>query len=120
MHRLAFLVVLLLPLMGVSGTVVSARAAFEGPGVHPTVSRAAQVADAPENAPCALEGFIVEKLGDEVYRFRDDSGETRVEVDDKLLAGRTITPSTRVRLTGKVDRNGFMKPYVEVDLLELR
>jgi uncharacterized protein (TIGR00156 family) len=110
---------LLLLSLIVLGAVVSARAAFEGPGATPAVTRAAQVAGAPDDASCVLEGFIVEKLGSEMYRFRDDSGEVRAEIDDDLFKGTTVTPSTRVRLTGKVDRHRFKEPDVEVKSLEV-
>lgn len=42
---------------------VPVRAAgFEGPGVSPTVTRAADVLDAQDDAPCVLEGHILEKI----------------------------------------------------------
>ena len=64
--------------------VVSARAAgFEGPGVPPVVTRAANVLDARDDAPCVLEGHILERIPfrKNRYVFGDESG--RVVVGDR-------------------------------------
>lgn len=42
-----------------------------------------------------------------------------VEIDDKLFAGRTVTPQTRVRLHGEIDLKRHGDREVDVDVLEI-
>lgn len=100
---------------------VPAYAGFEGPTSTASVTKASQVAAAPDNAGCILEGNIVEKAvgSSDKYTFKDASGQVLVEIDDHVFAGRTVTPSTKVRLTGKVDTSKTKASKVDVKLLEI-
>lgn len=100
----------------------TARAAgFEGPGVSPTVMRAADVIDALDDAPCVLEGRIVEKIPfrKNRYLFEDNSGRVVVEIENEIFGHLTITPNDMVRLMGHVDWSRKRPNEVEVDALAL-
>lgn len=92
-------------------------AGFEGPGVAVTVTRAVDVLGAQDDAPCVLEGHLVEKLPRRKHRylFEDHSGQVVVEIDNKVFEQLTVTPKDKVRLQGHVDWNRKRPNEVEVD-----
>ena len=100
---------------------LSASAAFTGPGSTPEVNSAAQVAQAPDDAFCRLEGNLTEMLrgDDDKYIFQDSSGTVVVEIDEDVFFGRTVTPATRVRLAGEVDAKLFRANQVDVEWMEI-
>ncbi len=93
-------------------------AAFDGPGAAPVVKDSASAATAAKDSPDTLEGNLVRKVKDELYLFKDGSGEVLVEIDDDLMTGRNITPENKVRLHGDVDREDG-RPSIEVETLEV-
>lgn len=112
-----------------------ALAAFEGPAAAvPTkdavrsaavsaasVSTVAQALNAPDDAYCVLEGNIISHAprGHERYIFQDATGKMTVEIDDKLFAGRTVTPQDKVRLHGEIDLKKRGDRELDVDVLEV-
>ena len=96
-------------------------AGFEGPGVASTVTRAVDVLGAQDDAPCVLEGHLVEKLPRRKHRylFEDHSGQVVVEIDNKIFEQLTITPKDKVRLQGHVDWNRKRPNEVEVDSITI-
>ena len=96
-------------------------AGFEGPGVAATVTRAVDVLGAQDDAPCELEGHLVEKLPRRKHRylFEDHSGQVVVEIDNKIFEQLTITPKDKVRLQGHVDWNRKRPNEVEVDSISI-
>ncbi|MFT3958223.1 MAG: NirD/YgiW/YdeI family stress tolerance protein [Desulfovibrio sp.] len=96
-------------------------AGFEGPGVAATVTRAVDVLGAQDDAPCVLEGRLVEKLPRRKHRylFEDHSGQVVVEIDNKIFEQLTITPKDKVRLQGHVDWNRKRPNEVEVDSISV-
>ena len=96
-------------------------AGFEGPGVAATVTRAVDVLGAQDDAPCVLEGHLVEKLPRRKHRylFEDHSGQVVVEIDNKVFEQLTITPKDKVRLQGHVDWNRKRPNEVEADALAI-
>ena len=79
--------VLALLLFILCAAVPSHAAGFEGPGVSPTVTRAADVLDAQDDAPCVLEGHILEKIPfrKNRYLFGDGSGRVVVEIENDIF-----------------------------------
>lgn len=75
---------------------------FAGPGPQ-TITKAAEVQNALDDTPCTLEGNILERLSKNKYMFQDDSGKITVEISNKVFGPNTVTPQTKVRLTGEVD-----------------
>ena len=118
-----FMLALLLSL----ALAVPAFAAFDGPGAGgfrgpgpKEVTQSAQVRDALDDTPCTLEGRIFERIGGDKYTFEDASGKVIVEIDDKVFHGNTVTPETRVRLVGEVERKKHGRPNeVDVRYLEI-
>lgn len=100
---------------------VPALAAFEGPSTKVNITKAVQVMTAPDDAPCILEGHVLERVtgSDDEYIFQDDSGKVIVEIDHKVFMEQKVTPQTRVRLSGEVDRNKIRDNSVDVNHLQL-
>ncbi len=98
-----------------------AFAAFKGPGGVPEVKTAVLVAQAMDDTPCILEGYIVARLTpyDDKYTFKDDTGTVVVEIDDELFYGRDITPQHKVRIAGEVDGETFRTNQVDVEWMEI-
>lgn len=92
-------------------------------GVAPagaSLTRAAQISGAHDKTPCLLEGYIAHSLPTkDRYLFRDDSGTVTVEIDADQLRNRTITPQTRIRLSGEVDAEHNRPAEVDVDWVEI-
>ena len=111
---------LTLCLVFLSGRPVCA-AGFEGPGVAATVTRAVDVLGAQDDAPCVLEGHLVEKLPRRKhrYQFEDHSGQVVVEIDNKVFDQLTVTPKDKVRLQGHVEWNRKRPNEVEVDAITI-
>ena len=110
---------------------VPAFAAFTGPGSAPAggfsgpsagygISTVGQAMQAPGDAYCVLEGNIVSRgPKHERYVFQDATGSITVDIDDKLFAGRTVTPQNTVRLHGEVDVEHYGYREIDVDVLEI-
>lgn len=122
-YLLSFLLALLL--------AVPAQAAFDGPGggaggfqgpmsgvQADTVKKAL---DASDDTPVMLTGNITERQAgsDDKYLFKDSTGQVVVDIDHKVFAGRTVTPQTRVRLSGKVDKDLMGPTEIDVKILEV-
>jgi uncharacterized protein (TIGR00156 family) len=83
---------------------VPAAAQFSGPG-QAMVTTVAEAQSARDDAPFELTGNISERLGDEYYLFEDSTGSITAEIDSIRFRGIAVTPETRVRITGEVDRS---------------
>ena len=100
---------------------LACAAGFEGPGVAATVTRAVDVLGAQDDAPCVLEGHLVEKLPRRKHRylFEDHSGQVVVEIENKVFEQLTVTTKDKVRLQGHVDWNRKRPNEVEVDSITI-
>lgn len=100
---------------------IPAHAAFQGPNSAASVTTAAQVAKAGDDASCMLQGNIIEKVtgSDDKYRFKDATGTVIVEIDHQIFAGRVVTPSTVVKLYGEVDTSLTKASKVDVKMMEI-
>jgi uncharacterized protein (TIGR00156 family) len=106
----------LLVFIGVGMLAASASAQFRDTGPAGT-SSVADVKKAKDETWHTLEGNIVKQLSSEHYTFRDATGEIEIEVEDDAWSGQEVTPQTRVRITGEVDRD-FRSVSFEVETLE--
>ncbi len=91
---------------------------FTGPGAV-NVTTAAAVEKAHDDAVAVLEGYLVEQVKSDLYIFKDDSGTVLVEIDHEDFLGASVTPQTRVRLIGEVDKGVFERTKVDVERLEI-
>jgi uncharacterized protein (TIGR00156 family) len=91
---------------GLVGLALAAPAAaqFSGPG-RAMVITVAEAQSARDDAPFDLTGNIIERLGDEYYLFQDSTGSITAEIDSIRFRGTAVTPQTKVRITGEVDRS---------------
>lgn len=103
------------------GRPEAAASGFKGPGASAPLNKAAQVANADDDAPIVLEGHIISKVADDDddYMFQDDSGQVRVDIDHKHFKGQRVTPQDTVRLHGKVDSHTFERNSVDVKRVEI-
>lgn len=110
-HHLATLILGLLPL--------AAHAQYTGPGVTAPLTSVAAALTAADDALVMLEGTVVRQLGHERYEFRDATGSIPVEIDAKRLPAQSFNDSTKVRLSGEVDRElgGREIDVKQVDIL---
>ncbi len=96
----------------------SVFADFQGPGAMnaDTVAHAEKLAD---DASVTLEGHVVKQTSYKNYLFRDKTGEVHVEIADDVWRGQVVKPETRVRLTGKIDRDhdGIEIEVYRIDIL---
>ncbi len=58
-----------------------------------------------DNQYITLKGYIISKIGNEKYMFKDESGTIQVEIDDKDWSGLNVGATDRVILQGEVDRD---------------
>ncbi|HFD6683193.1 TPA: YgiW/YdeI family stress tolerance OB fold protein [Providencia alcalifaciens] len=77
------------------------------------VTTVAQVKTLPDDAWVSLEGNIVKQVGKELYEFKDSTGSIVVDIDDRRWRGQVVTPETKVRLDGEIDKE-WMELEVDV------
>lgn len=121
---LVLALVLFLAVSALSAGCKQARAGaggFEGPGDPGPITSVAKAKTARDDSKVVLVGHIVGRAGGDLdhYLFRDPTGEIVVDIDDKLFMGRTVTPQTRIRIYGEVDREIFEKIDIDVKRFEI-
>ena len=82
--------------------LTSAYADFEGPGSTTSIVTVDSINDLDDDDKVILEGNLVKKTGKEEYLFKDKTGEIKVEIEDDILQGITVTPETLIRIKGEV------------------
>ncbi|MBQ7618029.1 MAG: NirD/YgiW/YdeI family stress tolerance protein [Desulfovibrio sp.] len=95
---------------------------FQGPGGTGNISTVRQALSAMDDSHVVLTGYIVRRLGGdhEHYLFKDNTGEITIDVDDELFMGRTVTPQTKIRISGEVDRDFGRGAKIDVKYLEIQ
>ena len=76
-----------------------------------TIGEALQM---PDDTDVVIVGTVVENLGDEKYRLKDNSGEIIVEIDTDDWIGVAATPGNMVQIQGEIDRHG--NGNIEIDV----
>lgn len=96
-------------------------AGFMGPGVPAPVTSAAQALEAMDDAPCMLEGHLVERIPQrkDRYLFEDETGRVIVKIERETFGPLTVTPKDRLRLMGEVEWSSKRPNEVEVEGLML-
>lgn len=102
-------------MMITTAPVFAAQGGFNGPSATPTqtqnqqggfvdndanLTTAAKVKDLKDDSWVKLRGNITERLSDDRYTFRDESGTVNVEIDNKRWNGVTVTPQDKVEPAG--------------------
>lgn len=52
-----------------------------------------------------VEGHLVKKLKNELYLFKDGSGEVEMEIDDEDFRNIKISSNDKIRITAEVDND---------------
>ncbi|WP_230353772.1 YgiW/YdeI family stress tolerance OB fold protein [Lelliottia sp. WAP21] len=109
-------------MMMATAPVFAAQGGFNGPSATATqtqtqtqqggfvdnnanLTTAAKVKEMKDDSWVKLRGNITERLSDDRYNFRDESGTVVVEIDHKRWNGVTVGPQDKVELQGKVDKD---------------
>ena len=79
-----------------------------------TVAEARELED---NVKVVLEGFIIEDKGDEMYLFKDGTGEIGLEIDKDAWKKREMDPEQLVRLYGEINRED---DSIEVEVKKIK
>lgn len=94
----------------------SNQGGFTGPGVGGQVTTVQNVKSMRDDSWVVLQGYIEQRLGDDLYLFRDSTGTIHVDIDNKHWYGQTISPTDKVEIHGEVDKDWNS---VEVDVKQL-
>jgi uncharacterized protein (TIGR00156 family) len=92
---------------------------FTGPTQQGPASTVEQARNAPVDSYVTVTGRIVSHLRGDYYRFRDGTGEIRVEIEGPVWRNREVGPDTQVRLLAEVDRNSNGTVYLWVKRLDI-
>ena len=114
--------ILVSTLLLASSSVFAAQAnepkgGFVGPS-NVSVKTVAVALEAKDDTQVLLTGYIIAGLGDEEYKFSDDTGEIIIEIDDRDWNGVQATPETKIVIQGEVD-SGWSYTTIDVDSVEL-
>ncbi|WP_434361607.1 NirD/YgiW/YdeI family stress tolerance protein [Parasalinivibrio latis] len=71
-----------------------------------------------DDTPVTLIGHIKSGLGGERYMFADETGQIPVEIDQDKWHGQKITPTTKVKISGEIDRD-IDNAAVDVDVVQV-
>ena len=97
----------------------TANAAFVGDGATPmNVTPVKSAVELPDDSKVIIEGYIVKKLRDELYLFKDSSGEVEIEIDDEDFRNIKVTSDDKIRIKAEVDKD-FTSTSLEADYLEI-
>ena len=108
-----------LPSSTAARTLLAPDSQFVGPETTGQVSTVQEANSARIGSYITVEGQIVDHLRDDYYTFRDETGEIRIEVTDRVWGNRTVTPDTQVRLLAEIDRTLAGVRYLWVKTLEV-
>lgn len=64
-----------------------------------------------------LSGKITSQVSKDKYMFTDKTGSIVVEIDNEVFAGRQVGPDTQVEIYGKIDKDMFRDPEIDVKRL---
>ncbi|WON75771.1 YgiW/YdeI family stress tolerance OB fold protein [Serratia sp. UGAL515B_01] len=88
---------------------------FSGPSA--TLTTVDKVKSMGDDTWVMLQGNIEQRVGDELYTFRDATGTITVEIDQKRWNGLSVGPKDKVQIEGKVDKEWS---NVEIDVKNIK
>ncbi len=107
-------------MMMTTAPVFAAQGGFHGPSAdephlqtqqggfvdnNANLTTAVKVKEMKDDSWVKLRGNITERLSDDRYTFRDETGTVVVEIDHKRWNGVTATPQDKLEIQGKVDKD---------------
>lgn len=101
------------------GDPAAKQGGFTGPSSADEVMTVAEAKRqiASDDRLVTLEGYIVGQVKKDEYRFKDDSGECIVDIDDEDFRGQQVDPKTKMRLVIELD--SFYAGEFDVKRLDL-
>ncbi|MDE6734722.1 MAG: NirD/YgiW/YdeI family stress tolerance protein [Desulfovibrio sp.] len=80
---------------------------FSGPISGAMAETDASARELQDDAPVVLTGHLLSRVAGskDKFVFKDGTGEIRVKIGKKAMAGLNITPEDKVRISGKVDKD---------------
>lgn len=104
----------------VSAPIVNstAQGGFQGPNAKNVIHDVVSALNASDDAQIELTGNIISSVSHDEYIFRDKTGDIKVEIDDDLWRGETVTPETTVTIRGEVDKD-WSEVTIDADSLEV-
>ncbi|MBW8035897.1 MAG: NirD/YgiW/YdeI family stress tolerance protein [Planctomycetes bacterium] len=69
------------------------------------ITTIADAKELPDDTEVTLKGYVVEKLRDEYYLFRDDTDQIELEIKKHHWKDREMDPGQLVHIHGEVDRD---------------
>ena len=97
---------------------LTANAEFIGEGGTTEVTTIKNAIELTDDSRVIVEGHLVKKLKNELYLFKDSSGEVEMEIDDEDFRHIKISSDDKVRITAEVD-NDWTTTSLEAQYLEL-
>ena len=76
------------------------------------------VDDLKDDTKVTLEGYIVKEIKSEHYLFKDSTGEIEIEIDDKDFRNIKVTPTTKIRIAGEIEKE-WLTTTIDVDSVEI-
>jgi uncharacterized protein (TIGR00156 family) len=73
----------------------SVYAGFKGPGTIPKMETVQSISNLHDDRNVILEGYLIKKIKEEHYLFKDDTGEIEIEIDDEDFRGQQVTPKNQ-------------------------
>ncbi|WGE69654.1 YgiW/YdeI family stress tolerance OB fold protein [Actinobacillus equuli subsp. haemolyticus] len=67
----------------------------------------AQAKSSHDDSRVTLEGKILRQVDNDEYIFADSTGDIKIEIDDHVWNGLNVTPSDKIRIQGKLDKETF-------------
>lgn len=99
---------------GFTGPGTTQGGGFTGPnGSVTTVEAAKSLRD---DAWVTLRGNLIERVSEDVYKFKDSTGVMNVEIGHKRWNGMTVSPQDVVEIQGEVDKDWNS---VEIDVKQM-
>ena len=113
--------VLMILMMGAAVALpIVALAQYLGPAEQVVYASVVDVlADPVDDGQVSLQGRIILHEGGEYYRFADESGDVRIELEAEDMPAFAFDDKTLVRITGEIDDELMRKPFIEVQRVEL-
>ncbi len=112
MKRITFLIVFLtvslaaLTAQGFTGSSSGSGngGGFTGPGSTPNLVTVVEAGKLRDDTRVLLQGSIIRALGDEMYIFKDATGEIMVEIDREVWRGLSVSETDTVEIRGEVEQ----------------
>lgn len=97
---------------------LTANAEFIGEGGTTEVTTIKNAIELRDDSRVIVEGHIVKQLKNELYLFKDATGEVEMEIDDEDFRNMKISADDKVRITAEVD-SGWTTTSLEAEYVEL-